>query len=102
MSPDASSFPESKLKRYDLLFAQGEPCHGVWILMRGKIAIGVKAGRRSLTIKYAAPGAVLGLAEAVDGGTYGTTAVAVTNVEVQFVPRNDILRSSTVMPPLAW
>jgi CRP-like cAMP-binding protein len=42
-------------------------------------------------MKFAAPGAVLGLAEAVGGGRYRTTAVAVTNVEVQFVPRNDIL-----------
>jgi CRP-like cAMP-binding protein len=59
--------------------------------MRGKVAIGIKAGDRSLTIKYAEPGAVLGLAEAVNGGMHATTAVAATNVEVQFVPRNDIL-----------
>lgn len=38
--------------------------------MRGKVAIGIKAGNRSLTIKYAEPGAVLGLPEAISGSVH--------------------------------
>jgi hypothetical protein len=37
------------------------------------------------------PGAVLGLAEAISGGNYQTSAVAATNIEVQFVSSADII-----------
>ncbi len=86
MNPTSTQFSTSKLKRCQVLFAEGEPCHGAWILIRGKVAIAVNAGAHSFTTKYATPGAVLGLAEAVGGGPFRATAVASTNIEVKFVP----------------
>ena len=78
-------------QRAVVLFAEGDPCKGAWIVMRGKVGLAMRSGvRRRLTITYAEPGAVLGIAEAIGGGNYLTSAVAATNIEVQFVSRADL------------
>jgi|SRR5581483_8271411 len=92
MRPTPSGFPAMQVKRAGVLYAEGNRCHGAWILMRGKVGLAMRSGsRRRLTITYAEPGAVLGIAEAIAGGNYLASAVAATNIEVQFVPRCDLM-----------
>ena len=60
-------------------------------VVHGKVAVDLRSGKRRRVVSYAAPGAVLGLPESVDGCAHQRTAVAKTTCEVHFVPREDVL-----------
>jgi CRP-like cAMP-binding protein len=81
-----------KYKKYSALFKQGEPCAGAFVLLSGSVALstGLQVGRK-LLIAYRNEGAVLGLAETLIESTYQTTAVAATDVVVQFIPHCDVV-----------
>jgi CRP-like cAMP-binding protein len=71
-------------------YAEADPCGGVWILMCGRVALGLRARTgRGVSIYHAEPGAILGLAEALGGNTYSASAVAVTDVEAHCIPIED-------------
>jgi CRP-like cAMP-binding protein len=92
MQAGINSAPIQKYKKYAALFKQGDHCQGAFVLLRGKVALstGFNADRR-LHVAYCSKGAILGLAETLEGGAYQTTAVAASNIAVQFVPRYDVL-----------
>ena len=98
MSPDAiRGFDEIKeqavLGKGALLFAEGRPSRGVYILCEGraKLSICSESGRR-LMLRVAGPGEVLGLGATLSGNAYEVTAELLDSAQVVFVKRRDLLR----------
>jgi len=79
--------------RSTLLFAEGRPVRGIYILCdgRAKLSICSENGRR-LTLRIAGPGEVLGLGATLSNSAYEVTAELLDNSQVVFVRRKDLLK----------
>jgi CRP/FNR family transcriptional regulator len=98
MSPDAiRGFDEIKeqavLAKGALLFAEGRPSRGVYVLCEGraKLSICSDSGKR-LMLRVAGPGEVLGLGATLSGDPYEVTAELLDTAQVVFVKRKDLLK----------
>jgi CRP/FNR family transcriptional regulator len=98
MSPDAvRGFDEIKeqaiLGKGTLLFAEGRPSRGVYVLCEGRARLSVcsESGKRIL-LRVAGPGEVLGLGATLSGDAYEVTAELLDTAQVVFVKRKDLLR----------
>ncbi len=80
-----------RIRQGSRLFLERDKCEGAWILLRGKVALSMHSGAQQVTISYAKPGAILGLAETLVDATYRSTAVAASDVTLHFVPKKDVL-----------
>ena len=78
--------------RSSTLYLQGEPCGGIFIVLHGLVALstGIDSSRQ-VRVASCRKGSVLGLAETIGGGSYQTTAIAVTDVTTLFVPKGEVL-----------
>jgi CRP/FNR family transcriptional regulator len=79
--------------RNSVLFAEGRPVRGVYILCdgRAKLSICSDSGRR-MTLRVAGPGEVLGLGATLSNTPYEITAELLDNSQVVFVRRKELLR----------
>ncbi len=77
--------------RNTVLFAEGRPVRGVYILCDGRARLSIcsDTGRR-LTLRVAGPGEVLGLGAALSNTPYEITAELLDNSQVVFVRRKDL------------
>jgi CRP/FNR family transcriptional regulator, cyclic AMP receptor protein len=98
MSTDAiRSFDEIKeqsvLGKGALLFAEGRPSRGVYVLCdgRAKLSICSESGKR-LMLRVAVPGEVLGLGASLSGEPYEFTAESLDTAQVVFVKRKNLLK----------
>jgi CRP/FNR family transcriptional regulator len=98
MTPDAiRGFDEIKeqavLAKGALLFAEGRPSRGVYVLCEGraKLSICSDSGKR-LMLRVAGPGEVLGLGATLSGDPYEVTAELLDTAQVVFVKRKDLLK----------
>lgn len=98
MSPDAiRGFDlikeQSVLGKGALLFTEGHPSRGVFILGQGRARLSIcsESGKR-LMFRIAGPGEVLGLGATLSGGTYEVTAELLDAGQVIFVKRKDLLK----------
>lgn len=74
----------------ELLFSEGEPCHGLNIVSRGKVRIfktSVNGREQVLAIEH--PGDTVTEIPVFDGGPYPVSAVAVEDTEIAFISRHD-------------
>jgi len=98
MSPDAiRSFDEIKeqavLGKGVLLFAEGRPSRGVYVLCEGRAKLSIcSEGGKRLMLRVAGPGEVLGLGATLSGDAYEVTAELLDTAQVVFVKRKDLLR----------
>ncbi len=72
------------------MFSEGEPCHGLNIVSRGKVRIfktSVSGREQVLAVEY--PGDTVTEIPVFDGGPYPVSAVAVEDTEIAFVSRHD-------------
>jgi CRP/FNR family transcriptional regulator len=78
--------------RNTVLFREGQPARGVFVLCEGRAKISVcsESGKR-LTLRIAVPGEVLGLSAALSGSPYEVTAELLENARVAMVKRKDLL-----------
>src|SRR5437879_7856164 len=78
--------------RNTVLFREGQPARGVFVLCEGRAKISVcsESGKR-LTLRIAVPGEVLGLSAALSGGPYEVSAELLDNAQVAMVKRKDLL-----------
>jgi CRP/FNR family cyclic AMP-dependent transcriptional regulator len=76
-----------------VLFVEGQEPRGVFVLCKGrvKLSIGSRDGK-TLIMKIAEPGEVLGLSSTIGGKTYELTAETLDPCQVTFVRREDFLR----------
>jgi len=98
MSPDATrSFDEIKeqsvLAKGALLFSEGRPSRGVYLLCdgRAKLSICSESGKR-LMLRVAGPGEVLGLGACLSGEAYELSAELLDAAQVVFIKRKDLLK----------
>ncbi len=72
------------------MFSEGEPCHGLNIVSRGKVRIfktSVNGREQVLAIEH--PGDTVTEIPVFDGGPYPVSAVAVEDTEIAFISRHD-------------
>ena len=98
MSPEATrgfdSIKEQEvLAKGTLLFAEGRPARGVYVLCEGraKLSLCSESGKR-LMLRVAGPGEILGLGATLSGDAYEVTAELLDTAQVVFVKRKDLLK----------
>ena len=81
------------LPRNTVLFAEGRPVRGIYILCdgRAKMSICSESGKR-LTLRIAGPGEVLGLGATLSNTPYEVTAELLDNSQVVFIRRKELLK----------
>src|ERR1700692_72700 len=76
-----------------LLFEEGSPSQGVYILCEGraKLSVCAESGKR-LMLRVAGPGEVLGLGASLSGEPYEFTAELLDAAQVAFIKRKDLMK----------
>ncbi len=76
-----------------LLFVEGQPCRGLFILCSGKAKLTTSSARgQSLIVRVAEGGEVLGLSAAVSNSAYDLSAETLEPTQASFLAREDFLR----------
>ena len=75
-----------------LLFAEGRPSRGVFVLCNGraKLTVCSESGKR-LMVRIAGPGELLGLGAAITGTNYELNAELLDTAHVAFIRRKDLI-----------
>jgi CRP/FNR family transcriptional regulator, cyclic AMP receptor protein len=76
-----------------VLFVEGQEPRGIFVLCKGRVKLSI-CGRdgKTLIMKIAEPGEVLGLSSTIGGKPYELTAETADPCQVNFVRRDDFLR----------
>ena len=75
-----------KYPRQKILFVQGQPAVGVYILCAGRVKLSTcSPGGKVIILEIAEPGAVLGIIAVLAGTEYSVTAEAIEDCQVNFV-----------------
>ncbi|MHB8487413.1 MAG: Crp/Fnr family transcriptional regulator [Candidatus Acidiferrales bacterium] len=83
----ASSYPKGAT-----LFVEGQTARGVFILCNGRVKLSTSSvDGKTLIVRIADPGEVLGLPATITGKPYELTADAVEPVQTNFISRTDFL-----------
>ena len=76
-----------------VLFVEGQSPRGVFILCKGRTKLSIcSSDGKTLILKIAEPGEVLGLSATVSGKPYELTAETLDPCQVNFVKREDFIR----------
>jgi CRP/FNR family cyclic AMP-dependent transcriptional regulator len=76
-----------------VLFAESEPSRGVFILYSGRVKLFTSsANGRTLILRFADPGEILGLAGTLSGQPYETWAEAIQPTQTGFVDRRHLVQ----------
>lgn len=76
-----------------LLFQENEPARGIFLLCSGQIKLSVSSsGGKTLTLRIAKPGEILGLTASMSGSAYEASAETLHPCQVAFVRRDDFSR----------
>jgi CRP/FNR family cyclic AMP-dependent transcriptional regulator len=79
-----------------MLFSEGEPSRGIYIVQRGRVKLSVCArDGRTLILRIVEAGEVLGAASAIASREYEATAEAQEPCEVTFLRDSDMVRMMT-------
>jgi len=83
----SSAAPEQRV-----LFTEGEPPFGVFVLYSGTVELSVSGpGSRRFVLQVAEPGHILGLTATVSGKPYAATATTLTPSRLGFLKRDEFL-----------
>lgn len=78
--------------RGNVLFAEGEPARGVYILRSGRAAVSISSSEgRVVIVRMAQAGDVLGLNSVLRGAPYDATVKMLESCRTDFIPRGDLL-----------
>lgn len=84
----ATAYPKGAV-----LFVEGQAPRGIFVLCKGRVKLSICSTEgKTLILKIAEPGEVLGLSATVSGKTYELTAETIDPCQVNFVKREDFLR----------
>ena len=76
-----------------VLFVEGQEPRGVFILCSGRVKLSTNsADGKSIIVRIAEPGEVVGLAGTLSGDAYELTAEALEPLQANFIPREAFLR----------
>lgn len=80
-------------EQHDLLFRDGEPCAGIYLVEAGEISLLLPGREKRYKIfDTAGAGAVLGLCEAMSGSAHKLTAEAAGPVQVAYIERMALMK----------
>jgi CRP/FNR family cyclic AMP-dependent transcriptional regulator len=86
----------------ELLFSEGEPCHGLHMIARGRVRVfKTSLGGREQVLAMNGAGESLAELPVFDGGPYAVSALAVEETEVAFISREDFQRFCMAHPEVA-
>lgn len=78
--------------RGKVLFAEGEPARGVFILRTGRATSSISSSEgRLVTLRIAQAGDVLGLNSVLRNAPYNTTVKTIESCRTEFIPRKDLI-----------
>jgi len=84
----ATAYPQGAV-----LFVQGQMPRGIFVLCKGSVKLSINSpSGRTMIVKLAEPGEVLGLSATISGKPYEVTAETLDPCQVNFVKRDDFLR----------
>lgn len=75
-----------------LLFQQGDPPSGVYVVQKGSVRMTVNTGESEIVMRVAQPGSVLGLPGVLSDKPFSLTACTTTTTELAFVKREDLIQ----------
>jgi len=85
-----------------ILFVEGQPPRGAFILCKGRVKLYISSSDgKTLILRVAEAGEVLGLSAAVSGETYALTAETLGPAQVTFLRRDDLSRLMHEHPEVA-
>jgi CRP/FNR family transcriptional regulator, cyclic AMP receptor protein len=88
--------------RGKVLFAEGEPARGVFILRTGRATVSISSSEGRLVIlRIAQPGAVLGLNSALRNASHNTTVKIIEPGRTDFIPRKQLVELLQANQPAA-
>src|ERR1700686_2405938 len=84
----ATAYPQGAV-----LFVEGQAPRGIFVLCKGSVKLSISSPHgRTVIVKLAEPGEVLGLSATISGKPYEVTAETLDPCQVNFVKRADFLR----------
>jgi CRP/FNR family transcriptional regulator, cyclic AMP receptor protein len=82
-----AAYPEGAV-----LFVEGQTPRGIFVLCKGSVKLSINSpSGRTVILKLADPGEVLGLSATISGKPYEVTAETLDPCQVNFVKRDDVL-----------
>jgi CRP/FNR family cyclic AMP-dependent transcriptional regulator len=76
-----------------VLFVEGQLPRGIFVLCKGSAKLSINSpGGKTMIVKLAEPGEVLGLSATMSGKPYEVTAQTIDPCQVNFVKRDDFLK----------
>jgi len=92
----SSSYPSAAM-----LFRENENARGVFLLCSGQVKLSVSSsGGKTLTLRIAKPGEILGLTASMSGAQYEATAETLHPCQVVFIRRDDFTRFIAKYPEI--
>jgi CRP/FNR family transcriptional regulator, cyclic AMP receptor protein len=86
----------------ELLFSEGEPCAGLYVISSGRVRIfKTSPGGREQVLTVEGPGSSIAELPVFDGGGYPASAAAVEESQLLFVSRNDFRACCLEHPEVA-
>jgi len=83
----ATAYPQGAV-----LFVEGQMPRGIYVLCKGTVKLSINSPNgRTMIVKLAEPGDVLGLSATISGKPYEVTAETIDPCQVNFVKRDDFL-----------
>src|ERR1022692_2864163 len=83
----ATSYPQDAV-----LFVEGQMPRGIFVICKGSVKLSINSpGGRTMIVKLAEAGEVLGLSATISGKPYEVTAETIDPCQVTFVKREDFL-----------
>ena len=76
-----------------ILFVEGQPPRGIFVLCKGRVKLSLSdSDGKTLIMKIAEPGEVLGLSATISGKPYELSAQTIDPCQINYVKRVDFLR----------
>src|SRR5246127_2100126 len=76
-----------------VLFVEGQLPRGIFVICKGSVKLSINSpSGRTMIVKLAEPGEVLGLSATISGKPYEVTAETIDPCQINFVKREDFLR----------
>jgi len=98
----AARVTERRFQRGELLFGEGDPCTGLFLVASGKVRIfTLSAAGREQVLAVEGPGSSFAEVPVFDGGAYPAAASALEDTEVLFISRNDFQNFCRQHPDVA-
>jgi CRP/FNR family transcriptional regulator len=102
LGPLAARMVERRYQAGQMLFGEGEPCEGIYLILEGRVKI-FKTSPSGREVTLAVEGAPSSVAEVplFDGGPYPASVVALEEVTAGFIHTRDFRQACRQYPELA-